>query len=327
MRARAINDRGMVVGSARVGGEHETRGFCFDGSTTTPLPGLTPFAYSAANALNERGDIVGQSIDLVNLRTAPVLWRGNTVVDLGADSRWRGGTGLGVNDAGVVVGMAVVEWPPSKAFIWDPKTGGQIVGTIEGRHGGANRAINNAGVIVGDSYFLGDPGQAHLVCPIKQGYETKAIGAPPPASGVAYAINNNGLIVGMAAPGFVPYTAAIFTLDPEEPVIYLGTLPHAMQSMALGVNEAGDIVGSSGEHPEWTSSHAFAVFDGAMSDLNDLVEDAGGEWAVLIEATDINNRGEIVGCGKTRDGQISAFLLRPAGNQAPPFLPGSLTSD
>ena len=321
-RARAINDRGLVVGSATLVGEREGRGFVFDGSSTTPLPGLTPLASSVANALNERGDIVGQSLDLVSLTTAPVLWRGDEVVDLGADSRWDGGTALGVNDAGVVVGMTAVGSPFSKGFIWDAKNGGQIVGTLEGRTGGANRAINNAGVVVGDSYFFGDPGQAHLASRIKQAYETRAIGAPPPASGVAWAINNNGLIVGMAAPSFAPYTAAIFTPDAEEPLIHLGTLPHAISSVALGINDAGDIVGSSGDHPEWASGHAFVVLDRTMYDLNDLIDDADGQWVVLIEATDINNRREIVGWGQTRDGQISAFLLLPRSNRPPVFMRG-----
>jgi probable HAF family extracellular repeat protein len=329
-RARAINDRGIVVGTATLPNElpdeTETRGFFFDGSTTTQLSGLTLAAASAANGLNENDDIVGQSIDLENLTTAPVLWRSGEIIDLSADQRWDGGTALAINDAGVVVGMAAAGTPFSKGFIWDAESGGQIVGTLEGRNGGANRSINDAGVVVGDSFFFGDPGLAHRVILGKEGYETRAIGAPPPASGVAWAINDDGLIVGMAAPSFAPYTAVIFTPDAEEPLIHLGTLPGTKNSVAFGVNDAGDIVGASGDHPDWVSSHAFAVFDRIMYDLNDLIVDAGGEWAVLIEATDINNRGEIVGWGETLDGQICAFLLQPA-SKPPVFTRGDSNAD
>ena len=52
-----------------------------------------------------------------------------------------------------------------------------------------------------------------------------------------------------------------------------------------------------------------------MYDLNDLIDDADGTWEVLIEATDINNRREIVGWGETRDRQVSAFLLLPKSNR------------
>jgi probable HAF family extracellular repeat protein len=326
-RARAINDGGTVVGSATLAGESETRGFLFDGSTTTPLSGLTPAAASVANGLNENGDIVGQSIDIAGLTTAPVLWRGGEIIDLSADLRSDGGTALDVNDSGVVVGMAAVGTPFAKGFIWDVLHGGQIVGTLAGRNGGANRSINNAGVVAGDSFFFGDPGQAHIVIYGEHGYETKAIGAPPPASGVAWSINNHGLIVGMAAPSFAPSTAVIFTPEAEEPLINLGTLPGAVSSVAFGVNDEGDIVGSSGDHPEWVSGHAFAVFDRTLYDLNDLIDDADDEWAVLIEATDINNQREIVGWGETRDGHTSAFLLRPASSPPAALTRGDSNAD
>jgi probable HAF family extracellular repeat protein len=312
-RARAINDQGEVVGTATLEGDTETRGFYFDGSSTVLLEGLTPDAATAANGLNDNGDIAGQSIDLESLTTSPVLWRGGELVDLSRALGCTGGTALAVNDSGVVVGMAAVDSPFSKGFIWNEETGGQIVGTLEGRNGGANRAINNAGVVVGDSFFFGDAGQAHLVSPGEHAYETQPIGAPPPYSGVAWSVNNTGLIVGMSAPSFSPHTAAIFTPGAQEPLIDLGTLPGAMSSVAFDVNDSGVIVGSSGDHPEWASGHAFVVLDGILYDLHDLIDDGLDQWQVLVEATAINNHGEIVGWGETQDGQISAFLLLPSG--------------
>lgn len=326
-RARAINDRGEVVGTATLEGDTETRGFYFDGSSTTLLEGLTADAASAANGLNENGDIVGQSIDLNRLTSTAVLWRGDEIIDLGAALRCVGGTALAVNDAGVVVGMATVDTPFSKGLIWNEETGGQLIGMLEGRQGGANRAINDAGNVVGDSFFFGDPGQAHFVMPGDHGYETQPIGAPPPFSGVAWAISNTDMVVGMAAPAFRPHTAAIFTLDAEDPLIDLGTLPGAVSSVAFGVNDSGVIVGSSGDHPEWVSGHAFVILDGTLFDLNDLADDAGDEWEVLIEATAVNNHGEIVGWGETRDGNISAFLLLPSDGSPSVFVRGDVTAE
>jgi hypothetical protein len=150
-----------------------------------------------------------------------------------------------------------------------------------------------------------------MVRPGVDGYETEAIGAPPPDSGVAWSINNAGLIVGMSAPVSSLHTAVIFTLDSKVPLIDLGVLPHASSSVAYDVNDSGVIVGSSGDHPEWVSGHALAIIDGNLHDLNDLADDAEGEWDVLVEATAIDNHNRIVGWGETLDGKISAFLLLP----------------
>ena len=75
-RARAINDGGIVVGSATLAGENEKRGFFFDGSTTTPLSGLTPVASSVANGLNENGQPVSSGIYIL------LIWCGGTLVVL-----------------------------------------------------------------------------------------------------------------------------------------------------------------------------------------------------------------------------------------------------
>lgn len=55
-------------------------------------------------------------------------------------------------------------------------------------------------------------------------------------------------------------------------------------------------------------THAF-VYDGSLRNLNQLLP-AGIGWE-LIEATDINDAGQIVGYGRFQ-GRIRAFLLTPA---------------
>ncbi len=45
-------------------------------------------------------------------------------------------------------------------------------------------------------------------------------------------------------------------------------------------------------------------------DLNRMVPEMG-EWVTLLEASDINDRGVIVGRGRKRDGEIRGFILTP----------------
>ena len=66
----------------------------------------------------------------------------------------------------------------------------------------------------------------------------------------------------------------------------LGTLPGGTSSIALGVNNSGQIVGwSSG-----TTNHAFLYSAGSMQDLGALI--TGRSYS---QATGINSNGQVVG--------------------------------
>ena len=309
-RATDINNHGQVVGYSNLPGDLFGKAFVWDGGTMTPLDGLAQHASTSAYGINDNGEVVGHGIDGTTYETTALLWSGGRVTDLGADLRASRSTAWDINDRGMVVGQAAVGTTFCKGFIWDGPGRGQIVGTLAGRVGGANLAVNNAGLAVGHSFFYLTPDQAHLVTPGPDGYRSELISAPYPAVGFADDINGRNVIVGRANRGAGPHLAVLFTPGGEEPFIDLGVLPGARDSGASGVNEAGVIVGSSGDNPDWPTGHAFVYADGRMQDLNDLFVDPRHEWDVLIEAQAINDGGDIVGYGWTSDGNISAFLLR-----------------
>jgi len=86
----------------------------------------------------------------------------------------------------------------------------------------------------------------------------------------------------------------------------LGTLGGQF-STARDINDSGAIVGGAliaGDE----AYHAFLYEDGAMHDLNDLIDpDAGWE---LVNALGINNRGEIVAVGHCGDADRVVLLRR-----------------
>jgi probable HAF family extracellular repeat protein len=75
----------------------------------------------------------------------------------------------------------------------------------------------------------------------------------------------------------------------------LGTLPGANYSDASAINDAGIIVGQSGTYGNASGNHAYMWQDGVMTDLNSLLPAHSG--ITLINATGINNAGQIVGYG------------------------------
>ena len=72
------------------------------------------------------------------------------------------------------------------------------------------------------------------------------------------------------------------------PLLDLGTLPPADQSVAQAVNEAGQVVGGSTADAPWT--HGFLWDNGTMTDLGSLGGKHDYSWAY-----DINDTGSIVG--------------------------------
>jgi probable HAF family extracellular repeat protein len=100
----------------------------------------------------------------------------------------------------------------------------------------------------------------------------------------------------------------------------LGTLPGGLYSEGYGINNMGQVVGSSGI-PVIQGTHAFIFDAGLMKDLNTMVDPAGSskEWN-LFSAYSINDVGQIAGWG-TFNGNNHGFLLIPESTSNPAALP------
>ena len=85
----------------------------------------------------------------------------------------------------------------------------------------------------------------------------------------------------------------------------------AIYCEALGINNAGQVVGDFGNHID---NHAFLYNGSNMVDLNTLIDPSSG-WT-LQDANSINNLGQIVGNGTISAGQDDAFLLTPTPEPA-----------
>ena len=112
--------------------------------------------------------------------------------------------------------------------------------------------------------------------------------------GRATCINNSGQIAGGNDSGAFLYSGGSMH--------DLGTLLGASDSVAAAINDSGQIVGGAG-------GDAFIHSNGVMLDLNSLI--APGLGWTLVDATGINDLGQICGYGTNAAGQEDAFLLTP----------------
>lgn len=120
--ASDINNHGQVVGTGQmVSGRDQA--FVWEDGTTTYLPTLGGW-FNEAQAINERGEVVGHS-NLVGYEIPyhAVLWYGDSITDLGmlpgAPDDWGiGSMANGINNRGDVVGASLTASGQMHAVLW-----------------------------------------------------------------------------------------------------------------------------------------------------------------------------------------------------------------
>jgi probable HAF family extracellular repeat protein len=256
-------------------------GFRWQNGVMTPLPTLGGTHGFAAGS-NNRGQIVG--------------WAENTFHDPKC------------------VAPQVLQFRP---VVWGPGKGMRELPLLPGDTSGAATTINARGQIVGISGIcdqaIGRFTAIHAVL-----WEDDKVTDIGNLGGAAWhtpnAINRDGDIVGFsnfsqADQGNLRPHAFLWT--ESDGIEDLGTLPAPLNdnSDAWGINERRQVVGSSCDVDG--NCHAFLWQDGAMRDLNQLVDSVDQD--VLIAVYDIDDLGRITGQAFDDEaGEFVAFLATPA---------------
>lgn len=302
----AINNAGEIAGTAYT--ESGPLAFIYRSGALQYL-GTLGSSDSYAAAINARGDVAGHSSDSDAHDTVrPFLWNGRSMKDLGS----LGGPfafAYGVNKARQVAGFSYLTSGSYRAFLYSHGSM-QDLGTLGGTSSAAY-GINDAGVVVG---FAANSDGLNRAFKYSQGTMTElgTLGGGPTSSSVALAINQGGLAVGWSKPDWgSSFHAVRFDAGGATD---LGTLGGAYSS-ATAVNTRGDIVGWSTSQGTGNSpgAHKAVLFrDGRVILLAHRLDPLTGAGWRLIEATGINDKGQIVGWGE-HDGAYRIYLLNPMG--------------
>jgi probable HAF family extracellular repeat protein len=255
------------------------RPFLWQNGVMTKLPTLggdNGFAYS----INNRGVIAGiAETDVTDptpgcpvLQFEPVIWENGEIRPLPPYYGDSDGVAAQVNDKGQVVGAS------GTCGSFNPNTGLYLV---------ENHALLWDNGVATDLGNLGGEGGL--------------------AGNHACALNNRGQVVGHSdLLNDASFHGFLWTR--ETGMQDLGILQGDFASLALGINDAGVVVGAS-LGPGLSTSRAYLWKKGTMTDLNTLV-DANPANLYLLEALSINSRGEVVGVALA-NGEAHGFLAIP----------------
>jgi probable HAF family extracellular repeat protein len=289
---------------------------------------------SSATSINNKGWIAGVANLSGDTEEHAALWRDGLVTDLGTLGGDNSNVNLpGENDNGLIVGFAQTSDidPLGEQFCTFSCTpnGGICNGSNQscrgfrwrngvmdpletlGGNNSAATGTNNRGLIVG----LAENSTQDPNCIPPQVLDYKPVVwrentihelpvVDGDSTGGAAAVNDNNQIVGASGIcgsgpglGLIPIHAVLWQ---NHSVTDLGNLGGAVNNIAFGINNAGQIVGAS-DLPGDNTGHAFLWQKGVMSDLGTVAGD------VFSIASAINSNGQVVGVSCDENGNCRAF--------------------
>ena len=286
--------------------------------------------------INDRGEAVGMAEtsvpdpngeDMCAFHTQktcrPFLWRDGHIMGL-PTLGGNNGQAAAINNREQIVGISETTapdpgCPPSKQpgttvlpVMWER---GEVraLPTLPGEPDGFVQGLNNQGQAVGATGTCTSFAIHAVLWENDHAFQLADLGH---TGSNAYAINNHGQAVGYVSTTDGSTIVASFWEDGARgAVTNLGILPGDGAAFATGVNNRGQVVGSTFNSQGW--SRGFIWHDNVMTDLNTLIPKDSNFF--INAASNINERGQISGMATVLTGpdanKIHAILLTPSNEE------------
>jgi probable HAF family extracellular repeat protein len=294
--------------------------------------------FSRANAINNRGEVVGEANDARDSDPQAFYWTGDRMWSIAPGFNGYG-TAVAINNNSQVVGSLYPSGAdPDRLFLYDIRSGslsfpltpgyaddindaGQILAARPAASGFLSAVIlGGAGTDLGAAFGAAFDGKAMNAA----GFVVGGPAQPPnhlngylygdrqfePISGsngfYGNAINNDNNLAGFIREQtpFFGIRARAAMRERNRTVHVFGSFFVNGDATASAINSHEQIVGTE----RGNGAIPFLIENGRMTNVNALLPPGSG-WQ-LLEANDINDRGEIVGMGRI-NGENHAFLLTP----------------
>jgi probable HAF family extracellular repeat protein len=300
-RPAALNQHGIAVGVRSVPARDGTplsRAFIFTNASFELGP---PGTLTFASDVNDLGDTVGWSrLPQANGRQVEraVLWQKGNHIELGtlggATSR-----AFGINERAEITGAAQTTNGAFHAFLWRQ---GKLhdLGTLGGRNS-YGHAVNSAFDVAGVAETTQQVRHAFL----HTGGQMRDLGTLGGVLSQANGLNEAGDVVGTAQNATGQSRAF---LHAKGKMADLGTLG-GQAAFANAINNRQQVVGAA--QLATGETRAFLWREKKMWDLSGFLPPSSG-W-FLLEATDINDAGQILCLARTKHGQVRLVRLNPPG--------------
>jgi probable HAF family extracellular repeat protein len=303
---QSINNQGKVIGNLFDAPETSPRAYVYTpGVGIQFLPLLPGFERSYVGGINDAGDIVGTlehqeplgppGGGMYTFTHHGFLYRNGSITDLGDPANNARHQAWDISDNGYITGTT-----QDSAY---RRLGNAVsdLGQFQGLYTDA-RSINDAGDLVGYAPYVGG---SHGFL-YRDGAYTN-LGTLGGAFVNPRRINNSGLIVGEATNAAGAHHAFLYADGVMRDILGENT-----GGQAMGINDLGQVVGVMDTGGVY--GHGYLYENGTVTDLNTLIQSQAG-WTV-VNAIDINDRGQILAVLQNPQGVFGAAVLTPVPEPA-----------